>query len=184
MGVHASSPTHMTWVVARRTPREVGTMSTGICWARTRRRTPSPSQRQLVEVLAGAPGRGLSHPQRGAGGAAAVRAGRTSSPSSPAAFPLTHVPPTPPSPPLTPLLAPRGRGMPGMQMPPQVLARTGEERSLLQTWRWRRLGGGGEGDGGWSQPPRLWDEGGSPCRDRNRSGGQPLSRGVWHVLDT
>lgn len=53
LGVHASSPTHMTWVVALRTPHEVGTMCTRICRARTRRRMPSPSQRQLVEVLAG-----------------------------------------------------------------------------------------------------------------------------------
>lgn len=58
--------------------------------------------------------------------------------------------------------------MPGMQMPPQVLARTGEERSLLQTW-WV-LAEDEKGMEGGVNLPGLWDEGGSRCRDRNHSG--------------
>lgn len=58
--------------------------------------------------------------------------------------------------------------MPGMQMPPQVLARTGEERSLLQTGR-VVAEAEKEREGGVNLL-RLWDEGGSHLRDRNHSG--------------
>lgn len=44
-------------------------------------------------------------------------------------------------------------------MPPQVLARTGEERSLQQTWR---VVAEKEMEGG-VKLPGLWDEGGSRC---------------------